>query len=309
MPGCAPHRHRGAENGKIAFSANYTADVNSEQINAPGDIYTVQPNGSEPSRLTRTGDATHPVWSPDARRLAYVRTDWRGDYAQALWVMNADGSGQRLVQNLKTSVAGSARTHDWSPDNRTLVLDNGNGIALLDLRTEHMTQLPTHGWHFVNPRWSADGTRIAVAATPPNIHSHRPVFAQVYTMAADGSDLRSLAGTRRVWRRGYDWSWVTCKVVFAAMSTPEPYDTCDGDLYLADPRTRGMGPLVVQRCVQSDPAWSPDGRQVAFENHGGLWVADADGRNPHQIVASRDRASFLPGTAGSPNAPDWQPVR
>jgi hypothetical protein len=63
-----------------------------------------------------------------------------------------------------------------------------------------------------------------------------------------------------------------------AISPPEPYDTCDGDLYLADPRTGGLCPLVVQPCVQSEPTWSPGGRLVTFENHGGLWVADADGR-------------------------------
>jgi TolB protein len=43
------------------------------------------------------------------------------------------------------------------------------------------------------------------------------------------------------------------------------------------------------------PAWSPDGKQIAFARNGdGIWVVDADGTNPHMIAARG-------------NNPDWSP--
>jgi Tol biopolymer transport system component len=42
------------------------------------------------------------------------------------------------------------------------------------------------------------------------------------------------------------------------------------------------------------PAWSPDGRRVAFAGKGGIWIANADGSDAHSIGA--------PGTS-----PTWSP--
>jgi TolB protein len=44
----------------------------------------------------------------------------------------------------------------------------------------------------------------------------------------------------------------------------------------------------------SSPAWSPDGKEIAYTRHQQLWVVNADGTDPHQIVASGIN-------------PDWSP--
>jgi dipeptidyl aminopeptidase/acylaminoacyl peptidase len=60
-----------------------------------------------------------PVWSPDGRRIAFVsRRDGR-----ALYVMNADGSGLRIVARVQRLA-----TPAWSPDGRRIVFQGwGDG--------------------------------------------------------------------------------------------------------------------------------------------------------------------------------------
>jgi Tol biopolymer transport system component len=68
-----------------------------------GDIYTGA--GTSERRLTTGGGHSRPRWSPDGKRLAFLR-------AGLLWLMNADGTGKRRLT--ARPAAGPA----WSPDGR-----------------------------------------------------------------------------------------------------------------------------------------------------------------------------------------------
>lgn len=122
--GCEGRRKLPA-NGRIAFTANATSDVNSEEVDAPGDIYTVEPDGSSLRRLTTTLDAAEPAWSPDGRQIAFVRIAWRNEYRSKVWLMNADGSGRRRLDGLGDRVHAPA----WSPDGTSIAF----GRSFIDL--------------------------------------------------------------------------------------------------------------------------------------------------------------------------------
>jgi hypothetical protein len=51
------------------------------------------------------------------------------------------------------------------------------------------------------------------------------------------------------------------------------------------------------------PAWSPDGRKIAFVRllGGSIWVMNADGSNPIDITQSQPNSD-------SDNEPNWQPM-
>jgi dipeptidyl aminopeptidase/acylaminoacyl peptidase len=68
-----------------------------------GDVYVGR--GATETRLTGGGGPQRPRWSPDGRRIAYLR-------AGQLWVMAADGAGKRRLTT--RPAAGAA----WSPDGR-----------------------------------------------------------------------------------------------------------------------------------------------------------------------------------------------
>ena len=60
------------------------------------DIYTIQPDGSDLTRLTEAHQQNaNPRWSPDGSLISYSSLDASGHYQ--LYVMNADGSDAHLV--------------------------------------------------------------------------------------------------------------------------------------------------------------------------------------------------------------------
>jgi Tol biopolymer transport system component len=97
-----------------------------------------------------------PTWSPDGRRLAYIRVD-NGHETSELWIVRADG---RALHGL--SIVHAAQSPAWSPDGRWIayagdgglseVLADGSGKRLL-LRRD-----------VSSPAWSPGGSRLAFAA-------------------------------------------------------------------------------------------------------------------------------------------------
>ena len=66
-----------------------------------GDVYAVRANGTGLRRLTSTTSIseTDAVWSPEGRRIAFVREVTRGTrIAQAIWTMRPDGTAQRQIR-------------------------------------------------------------------------------------------------------------------------------------------------------------------------------------------------------------------
>lgn len=71
------------------------------------EIYTIRPDASELTRLTFNDWEwdKHPSWSSDGSKLAFWSN--RGTARRQIWIMNADGSGQRNLSNNEFN--------DWDP--------------------------------------------------------------------------------------------------------------------------------------------------------------------------------------------------
>ena len=87
-------------------------------------IWVMNADGTAQRRLTRQGASNfNPAWSPDGKRIAFERGRRQRDYVScsycaglpglAVFVMNADGSGQRKLRQ------GGSQPH-WSPDGRNI---------------------------------------------------------------------------------------------------------------------------------------------------------------------------------------------
>jgi hypothetical protein len=69
-------------------------------LHSHSNVFVARANGrGRPRRLTKSLDASFPVWSPNDRKIAYVRASNDPDeFVGSLWTMRAsDGGGKRLV--------------------------------------------------------------------------------------------------------------------------------------------------------------------------------------------------------------------
>jgi Tol biopolymer transport system component len=84
-------------------------------------IYAINADGSARRRLTSAAGGAKPAVSPDGRRIAFV-IERPPD--RALYVMNADGQGKRLLtrqRDERGAIEGELGPPHWSPDGRWIV--------------------------------------------------------------------------------------------------------------------------------------------------------------------------------------------
>jgi len=166
-------------------------------------IYTVEPDGSEETRLT-AADADAPDWSPDGTRIAFRM----GDY---IFTMNADGTGLTQL----TSDPLRSLSPDWSPDGSRIVLhgvaESNVDIYVMNADGTGLERLTSSSAEDREPVFSPDGSTIVFS-------SDRDGNRELYTMASDGGAL-----TRLTDDPGLDfepaWSPDGSKVVFTNTGT------------------------------------------------------------------------------------------
>ena len=164
-------------------------------------LYVMNADGSNIRRLTfDEGTQNCGRWSPDRSRIIFESR--RRDGPQQLVMMARDGSSQEVL------VRGAGDCGDWSPDGKRFAYysvrpgDNGtlagatSSLTTVDLASRALTTLAGINSVSGRPRWWPDGRRIVFHSNPSAAPPRGGPAYQIYSIAADGSDLTRLTNNQ-----------------------------------------------------------------------------------------------------------------
>jgi dipeptidyl aminopeptidase/acylaminoacyl peptidase len=211
--------------------------------------------------------------SPDGRRLAWIESS-----GAALYVMDRQAGGAPV------RVAWGARNVAWSPDNTRLAFLSGgerNGPVQLYVspaRRGRARKLTNLAGYLADPRWSPDGTQIAVLFAENAPGGGGPLLAVPARTGVIGQDIHNQrltvvdlksAAVRQVSPAGlnvYEYDWSPDGNSFALTAAPAPADDnwYIARLYTMRLETGGMTAIYRPEWQIALPRWSPDGSTIGF---------------------------------------------
>jgi TolB protein len=150
LPDHASYSPTWSPNSQMIAFAGATGD--GQRYDTPTDIYVVDRNGSGATRLTDLGGiADYPDWSPDGRKIVFLRRD---NHSHDLYVMNADGSDLQQV----TNDARAEYEPTWSPDGTQILFTKQHGMNydlwIMDADGSDLRAVThTKTAHEVEPQW------------------------------------------------------------------------------------------------------------------------------------------------------------
>lgn len=266
-------------NGKIAYSDD-------------GQIQVIEPDGSGQVQLTSGPEGglewDYPAWSADGSKIAFVQ-------GAGLFIMNADGSDQALVQGPINDSNYHFFGPSWSPDGTQLVFVAGftstqHGsykLYVVNVDGSGLTKITRGDHQDWWPSWSPDGTQIAFVTGEGK--------RALMTMSPDGSNRTTLV---RDGRSDYpDWSPDGSQILFV--------DTRGWDVFGINSDGTGRTQLTHSPDeYEFFPVFSPDGTQIAFRR-----PTNADGSYIFTMVIGGTEDPVRVARVNHVEAPlSWQPT-
>ena len=220
------------------------------------DLFQSTKDGRLTTPLVATPDVeADPQWSRDGSKLVFTRTDASGQSPLSLGVVNADGTGRRLL--VIDPVPPSSTTFNnqsngtWSPDGASLAFNRliagtDAGIGVIGSDGTGLRWLTKAG---LDPSWSSTD-RIAYSGAG-GIWTIRPDGSEATQVTAVGGDVLPR------------WSRDGSRLVFlnrTMTSSGTAYDVVTTRADGSDRRTLVSGGNNV------NASWSPDGAYILYEH-------------------------------------------
>ena len=298
-----------------------------------------RPRPFTPDDVLRVRDVSEPRISPEGDWVAYTvsSADTAEDQNhQAVWMTSWDGKRTVRLTNSKQG----ENAPSWSPDGRWIAFlssrdDEHTQLWLLDRRGGEGRKVTTLQSDVDDYVWAPDGRRVAVVAQDPDTAKPKtpaPIVIDRFQFKQDESgylgklrrhlyvvDIETGKATLLT-PGGYDellpaWSPDGKSLAFVSKRRPDADRDNNWDVYVMD-ATPGATPKQLTTFegpdddpdYESRPAWSPDGREIAYLQGGPLKliyyavqklaVVPAAGGAPRILTATLDRNVGRPAWSG-----------
>jgi Tol biopolymer transport system component len=281
------------KNGRIAF------------VLGP-DIYTMNPDGSDIRQLTNLGpdiSAFWESWSPDGKIIVFNESR-PPDFLGQLWLMNADGSNQRL---LLAEADFDEERPSFSSDGSSVIFTrcrDHDTCALYQLEVDGtglhaITQLEL-GIQDVSAEYSFDG-KLAFTGVGRN-----GIICAIQLMTTQGANLQRLTPAPLAAHQP-DWSPDARRIAFSTHCRGLEGNPENEEIWTVN----GRGDALLRLTKNEDdyfagphdfhPSWSPQGDAIVFErdapdySSSGIFIMKSDGSGGKEVLAlgSSPRKSIL----------------
>jgi dipeptidyl aminopeptidase/acylaminoacyl peptidase len=245
-------------------------------------IWIARTATGERFQLTRGAkSASSPRWSPDGKLLAFAREH---SGKRQIWLIAPLGGEAWPL----TTDEGGVQSFDWAPDSRSLVYTS-SGPEPKDRkdRKEKFGDLIIDG---VDHRFT---------------HLH---LAPLPDTPGESAKSEPLTSGNSFTVNGFAISPDGASIAFTAGRDPDLNSSHTIDLYLLTLSDKSVRPLVTTPGPESNPVWSPDSRQIAFQTANSepyfyfkntkIAVIPASGGTPRLVAVDFDE---------NPRLLDWAP--
>ncbi|UCD75139.1 MAG: PD40 domain-containing protein [Phycisphaerales bacterium] len=207
----------------------------------------------------------------------------RGFEGADICLVNADGSGRKMITDTDARDMGPVRSPDGA---RILFFSDRDGdydLYLMDMDGKNVTNLTAdHAGGDMYPCWSPDGKHIAFVSNRDGDH-------EIYVMDGNGGDVRRITYSPG-WDTKPDWSPDGRRIAFAS--------SMSGDYDIVTVSVDGSDPVKLTDDPGSDtcPRWSPDGKRIVYSSYAddeNISVMDADGSNK-ELLFGGGANDFVP---------------
>lgn len=241
-------------------------------------------DGFGPTPVTRNGSINvTPVWSHDARSLAY--TSYKNGYPDLFRLFPFE----RRPEQTLAAFSGINSSPSWSPDGQhlafTLSKDGNPEVYLFTLATGVLRRLTRHAGIDTEPSWSPTGRQMAFV-------SNRTGAPHIFVMDAEGANVRQL--TFGGYHTQPRWSPKGDAIAYTARAGTHDLWAISTDGSNARRLTSGPGD-------NQGAAWSPNGRHLVFQTNrfGGWQIFRMLADGSEQVPVIRGAAEHT--------SPSWSP--